>query len=158
MALKLGNLLTGGYEFDDADPAGYRAGAIVFGREERDPTGEPLAVKAFEIPPGENLCPYHYEYVEEWLIVLEGSVAVRVPEREETAEAGDVMRFPAGPGGAHKLTNRGEMTARVIMFSSAREPSVAVYPDSDKVGVWTAGENLMLKRADGNVGYYEGEA
>ncbi len=46
------------------------------------------------------------------------------------------------------------------MFSSAREPSVAVYPDSDKIGVWPGNEadKVMLHRADGNVDYYDGEA
>jgi hypothetical protein len=45
------------------------------------------------------------------------------------------------------------------MVSTKNEPSVAVYPDSDKVGVWPGGtESLMLHRADGNVDYYEGEA
>jgi hypothetical protein len=36
---------------------------------------------------------------------------------------------------------------------------VAVYPDGDKIGVWVPGgaDNVMLRRADGNVGYYEGE-
>src|SRR5580704_14106777 len=111
-------------EYDSADPEGYRAAAshltkVLGGRE--------LAVKAFEVPPGESLCPYHYEYVEEWLIVLEGSVAVRTPEGEEEAGAGNAVCFPAGPNGAHKLTNRGDAPARVVMFSSAHEPSVAVY-------------------------------
>jgi hypothetical protein len=45
------------------------------------------------------------------------------------------------------------------MFSSAREPAVAVYPDSDKVGVWTpvAEDKWMLRRGDGQLGYFEGE-
>jgi hypothetical protein len=45
------------------------------------------------------------------------------------------------------------------MFSSAREPAVAVYPDSDKVGVWPGNpdDNVMLHRAHGHADYYEGE-
>jgi hypothetical protein len=45
------------------------------------------------------------------------------------------------------------------MFSSAREPAVAVYPDSNKIGVWPGNEadKVMLHRRDGAVGYYEGE-
>jgi hypothetical protein len=45
------------------------------------------------------------------------------------------------------------------MFSSGREPSVAVYPDSDKIGVWVPGgdANVIMRRAEGNVDYYEGE-
>jgi uncharacterized cupin superfamily protein len=155
MAVKCGNILASVHSFDDADPAGYRAGAIEF---EKGATGDPLAVKSFELPAGETLCPYHYEYVEEWLIVLEGKVTVRVPDGEEEGIPGDVMRFPAGPEGAHQVSNPTEATARLVMFSSAREPSVAVYPDSDKIGVWAGSEALMLKRADGNVDYYDGEA
>jgi hypothetical protein len=36
---------------------------------------------------------------------------------------------------------------------------VAVYPDSDKIGVWPGAEqdHAMLFRRDGKVGYYEGE-
>ncbi len=45
------------------------------------------------------------------------------------------------------------------MFSSAREPAVAVYPDSDKIGVWSGNDadKLMVHRRDGSVGYYDGE-
>jgi hypothetical protein len=47
-----------------------------------------------------------------------------------------------------------------MMFSSAREPSVAVYPDSDKLGVWpgNAADNVMIRRADGKVDYWQGES
>jgi uncharacterized cupin superfamily protein len=69
------------------------------------------------------------------------------------------MSFPAGPDGAHKVINRGDRAARAVMFSSSHEPAVAVYPDSDKIGVWTGNDrdNVMLRRADGNIDYYDGE-
>jgi hypothetical protein len=46
-----------------------------------------------------------------------------------------------------------------MMFSSAREPAVAVYPDSDKIGVWpgNSADEVMLRRADGGVDYWDGE-
>jgi hypothetical protein len=46
------------------------------------------------------------------------------------------------------------------MFSSAAEPAVAVYPDSDKIGVWTGNsdDEFMFRRADGAVAYYDREA
>ncbi len=151
------NVFTTEFEYDDADPAGYRAGMAAIGQLAG---GKENAVKAFEIPPGESICPYHYEYVEEWLLLLDGEVVVRIPDGEQAARAGDLLCFPAGPGGAHKVTNRGRETARAIMFSSAHEPSVAVYPDSDKIGVWPGddGDRLMLRRADGQRDYYDGEA
>jgi len=46
-----------------------------------------------------------------------------------------------------------------MMFSNAREPAVAVYPDSDKIGVWPGNpdDKVILRRADGNVDYWDGE-
>jgi uncharacterized cupin superfamily protein len=57
------------------------------------------------------------------------------------------------------VSNRSEAVARIVMFSSAREPSVAVYPDSDKIGVWPGNDadKVMLRRSDGAVDYYDGE-
>ena len=45
-----------------------------------------------------------------------------------------------------------------MMFSSAREPAVAVYPDSDKIGVWPGDErdNLMTRR-ESVVDYWDRE-
>lgn len=151
------NLFSDEHEWDESDPDGYRGAAIHITKALG---AEALAVKSFVLPAGQSLCPYHYEYEEEWLILLEGTLLLRAPEGEQTLVRGDVVAFPAGPDGAHKVTNTGDSDARLIMFSSAREPSVAVYPDSDKIGVWPGGEgnNLMLRRADGNVDYWEGEA
>ncbi len=139
-----------------SDPDGYRGGAAHVGREAG---GRELAIKVFEVPPGQSLCPYHYEYVEEWLVVLEGELWLRTPEGERLVKRGAVVCFPPGPAGAHKVTCRAYGAARAMMFSSAREPAVAVYPDSDKIGVWPGRQedHVILQRADGQVGYYEGE-
>jgi uncharacterized cupin superfamily protein len=150
------NLFNAEFEFDDQDQEGYRAGAVDIGKAVG---AAETAIKAFKIPPGETICPYHYEYVEEWLLVLEGSVVVRTPAGEQTAERGDLLLFPAGPAGGHKVSNRGHEPAVALMFSSSREPSVSVYPDSDKIGVWPGNpdDHVMLRRADGHVDYYDGE-
>jgi uncharacterized cupin superfamily protein len=151
------NVINAEYQYDDSDPPGYRCAVARVGQIAG---GQALAVKLYELPPGESLCPYHYEYEEEWLLVLEGSAAVRTPDGEHELRKGDIVCFPPGPSGAHKLINRGDATAHVLMFSSAREPSVAVYPDSDKIGVWPGNDDdsVMLRRADGHVDYYDGEA
>jgi uncharacterized cupin superfamily protein len=154
--VRLANVLTDDFEYDETDPEGYRSGVAQVGKTAG---GEELAIKSFELPPGESVCPYHYEYAEEWLLVLDGDVVVRVPEGEQGLHRGDLVRFAPGPDGAHKATNRGERRARIVMFSSAREPAVAVYPDSDKIGVWPGSDadRVMLRRADGGVDYYDGE-
>jgi uncharacterized cupin superfamily protein len=152
-----GNIFTGTYEYDDADPPGWKGAVNRVGRQSG---GAELIVKAFELPPGERLCPYHYEYVEEWLILLQGTLRLRTPDGTEDLVPGDVVCFPKGPDGAHQVRTTGETTARFVMFSSAATPSVAVYPDSDKVGVWADNDrdDFMFRRGDGSVQYYEGES
>jgi uncharacterized cupin superfamily protein len=141
---------------DDTDPDGFRSAVAAVGKAAG---GRALAVKVYEVPTGESLCPYHYEYEEEWLVVLDGEIALRTPEGEETLARGDIVCFAPGPEGAHKATNRSQEPARILMFSSAREPAVAVYPDSDKIGVWPGnpGDQVMVRRRDGGVGYWDGE-
>jgi uncharacterized cupin superfamily protein len=143
-------------EHDASDPAGFRSAYVDL---RKALGGKALAVKVYELPPGESLCPYHYEYEEEWLVVLEGDVLLRTPDGEEVPTRGGAACFPAGPAGAHKVGNAGEGAARVMMFSSAHEPAVAVYPDSDKIGVWTGNDEdrIMLHRGDGQVDYWDGE-
>ncbi|MGH2973521.1 MAG: cupin domain-containing protein [Solirubrobacterales bacterium] len=150
------NVFTSDLEYDGTDPAGYRSGLADVGKAAG---GEALAVKVYEIPAGESLCPYHYEYEEEWLVVLDGTISLRTPDGIHELGRGDVVSFPPGPVGAHKATNRSQATARVMMFSSAREPAVAVYPDSDKIGVWPGNpdDKVMLRRADGQVDYWHDE-
>ena len=142
--------------FDDRDPDGYRGADVPFGKAVG---GRELTVRLFELPRNQTLCPYHYEYVEEWLLVMTGELQVRTPEGVSSARAGDVVCFPAGPDGAHNVWNEREQAARFVMFSAATQPSVAVYPDSGKVGVWTGDERdkWMFHGAQADVDYYEGE-
>jgi hypothetical protein len=44
------------------------------------------------------------------------------------------------------------------MFSTVVVPTATVYPDSDKVGIWTGDPktDVMVRRGS-NVAYYEGE-
>jgi uncharacterized cupin superfamily protein len=149
--------------FDDTDPPGYR-GAEVY----RDGAGlgkaaggRELNVRVFVLPPGESLCPYHYEYVEEWLLLLEGELELRTPAGEELLATGEIACFPSGPDGGHKVTTPAGAgrSARFVMFSDAREPAVCVYADSGKVGIWVPGgaDNVLFRRPAENAGYYDGE-
>jgi len=105
------------------------------------------AMFIYDVQPGRSSSPYHYEYEEEWLLVVDGSVVVRTPEGELTLERGDLVRFAAGPAGAHKVMNRGDRPARTLLFSNARTPAVSVYPDGGTVGVWTDDDDLVFRRA-----------
>ena len=118
-----------------------------------------LGMTVYELQPGEFICPYHYEYPrEEWLLVLMGTPTLRDPDGEHELEAGDVVCFLPGPGGAHKVINRSAEPMRVVMLSTTDDPSVAVYPDSDKIGIWPGNDHdhIIVRRSSG-VDYWEGE-
>jgi uncharacterized cupin superfamily protein len=117
-----------------------------------------LNMFVYDLDPGRSSSPYHYEYEEEWLLVIEGTLVLRAPDGEHTLQPGDLVRFPAGPEGAHKVMNRSGSPARTLFFSSSRVPAVSVYPDSDKIGVWSGNEadELIFKRATA-VPWSEGE-
>jgi uncharacterized cupin superfamily protein len=112
----------------------------------------------YDLAPGQSSCPYHYEYEEEWMLVVDGAIVARTPDGELTVARGDLVCFPAGPAGAHKIMNRSESPARVMMFSRSRVPAVSVYPDSDKIGVYPGDEanELIFKRGTA-VPWSEGE-
>lgn len=114
----------------------------------RDLGSSAFAMYVYDLAPGEASCPYHYESHEEWLLVVEGAVVVRRPGGEQTLQRGDITRFAAGPDGAHKIMNRSEAPARTLAFSTAENLSFSVYPDSDKVGVFSEdpGANFLFRR------------
>ncbi len=142
--------------YDERDPEGFRCAEIPFGEAAG---GKELAVRMYELPPGQALCPYHYEYVEEWLMVMTGEVQVRTPSGIDPARAGDLVCFPSGPEGVHMVRNDSDAPARVVMFSSGATPAVCVYPESDKVSLWTGNEQdrWRFRGADAHLDYYDGE-
>jgi uncharacterized cupin superfamily protein len=154
--MKRVNLFSTETGFDEGDPEGYHTGYARLG-----PLlgASMLGGTIYELPPGQSICPYHYEYGnEEWLVVLAGRPVLRHPEGEEELEQGDTVCFPGGPEGAHKVTNRTDDRVRVVMLSTKHQPNAAVYPDSDKIGVWPGDErdNILVRR-ESNVDYWDRE-
>ena len=144
------------FVYDADDPEGFRVGMFRFG----GPLGAKLTgTSVYELPPGQAVCPYHYEYgEEEWVLVLEGRPSVRTPQGVEQLQPYDVMFFPMGAEGAHQVRNDSDETARVMMWSMVVTPTATAYPDSDKVGIWTGvkEEDVMVVRSS-NVEYFHGE-
>jgi uncharacterized cupin superfamily protein len=143
------------FTYDGTEPDGFVTGEALALRTRETA----LAVRLYEAHPGQALCPYHYEYEEEWLLVVDGAPTLRDPDGEHALTAGDLVCFGTGPGGAHQVINRTGEPAHVLMWSSAREPAVAVYPDSDKLGVYVPNhdDNAMVRRRDSSVDYWDGE-
>jgi uncharacterized cupin superfamily protein len=137
---------------DADDPPGYetpyaRIGPLI--------GATALGLTVYDLGPGQSVCPYHYEVgEEEWLLVLSGRPTLRDPVGEHELEAGDLVLFPDGEEGAHKVTNRGEGVARIAMLSTKSALALAFYPDSAKVGVFPPGK---LFRLSDEVDYWDGE-
>ena len=97
----------------------------------------------YELPPGQSVCPYHYEIgVEEWLIVLSGSPTLRTPAGEQELVGWDTAFFPNGEEGAHQVTNRTDETARIAILSNKAQPGVARVPGLAEARGLAAGEPL----------------
>src|SRR4051794_32524260 len=144
------------FHYDADDPEGFRAGMHRLGKLLG---AKATGITVYELPPGQSICPYHYEYgEEEWLIVLEGEATVRTPDETTAIGPMELVFFPTGPAGAHEVRNDTDSTVRVLMFSNVVYPTATAYPDSDKVGVYTGDkrEDGMFVRSS-KVDYFHGE-
>ena len=151
------NLAAPDFTYDDEEPEGFRAGMFRFGPLlGAQATGSTL----YELPPGQAICPYHWEVgEEEWLLVLTGRPTLRTPEGETQLDPLDCVFFSPTPEGAHAIRNDTDEPCRVLMYSEVRDPAVCVYPDSDKLGVFAKGKpgvDGQFPRS-AKVGYYYGE-
>jgi uncharacterized cupin superfamily protein len=150
------NIASPEFVYDEEDPDGFRSGLARLGRTVG---AERTGISVYELRPGQAICPYHYEYgEEEWLLVLEGRPTLRHPDGSDDLAPWDVVFFPRGPEGAHGVRNETDETVRVLMFSDVVTPTATVYPDSDKVGIWTGNkaDDVLVRRSSG-VDYFDGE-
>jgi len=151
------NIFEAPMTYDPTDPDQYAAGQNRFSPKIG---AARLGAAVYELPPGTALCPYHYESEEEWLLVLQGQVTVRHPEGEDVLGPGDVTAFPVGPAGAHKTTNNGTETVRMLMFANSDPIGYCVYPDSNKISHWNDSsdrEDTVRVRRGENLDYFDGE-
>ena len=134
-----------GYEY-------FRRKFVHFGETDHTQVG------VYEVPPGKAAYPYHFHHkTEETFYIISGTGLLRTPEGEREVRGGELIFFPAGEEGAHKLTNSSNTENLVyIDFDVTHDLDVAVYPDSDKIGVWGMGINQMYPKS-ANVDYYDGE-
>jgi uncharacterized cupin superfamily protein len=108
-------------------PLGRQAGAAHIG------------ASIYELPPGTAICPLHFHHGDEELaIVISGRPTLRTPDGERELADGEVVAFPRGPAGAHRIDNRGEEPVRVLMVSAEIGIDIVEYPDSGKLLAWAA--------------------
>lgn len=90
-----------------------------------------LGVTLYEIDPGAAVSPYHAHHAnEELLLVLSGHPALRTPAGVRQLECGDLVAFPRGAEGTHRIFNPSDEAVRVLLFSTMHWPEIAEYPDT----------------------------
>lgn len=82
--------------------------------------------------------PYHYHTAnEEAMYVLSGRGTLRTPTGEVGIDPGDYVSFPVGESGAHTVENAFDEPLRFLVFSTMNESDVVIYPDEEKLQVYT---------------------
>jgi uncharacterized cupin superfamily protein len=90
-----------------------------------------LGVTLYEVDPGGAVSPFHVHHAnEELLLVVSGHPALRTPAGIRHLECGDLVAFPRGPLGAHRIFNPSQAVVRVLVFSTMHWPEIAEYPDT----------------------------
>ena len=149
------NLFDLALEADSADPPGYRDRKAQLGGSIG---AERLGGSVYELDPGEsNARTTTRASRRSGCSCSPARPPCATPRASIELAEGDVVCFPVGPGGAHKVSNRSDAVVRVLMLSTMpqNELSVCIYPDSEKVGVWPwPGKRLRLSSA---AGYWDGE-
>jgi uncharacterized cupin superfamily protein len=127
-----------------------------------------LGASVFELPPGSSSFPLHIHHAnEELLVVISGRPTLRTLNGERQLEEGELVAFPPGRIGAHRIDNRGEQPVRVLIVSTMIAPEVNEYPDSGKVWVRTfppgaprpeEAVDILVRPGDERADYLDGEA
>jgi len=104
---------------------------------------------------GEVYCPNHWHTQEEEAFVIwSGTPTLRTPQGEFALRPGDVVSFPTGEAGAHRISNEGDTPCLVLMFANIDPGDVCHYPDSRKLLVEITG---TMVRTEPELDYFEGE-
>ena len=103
-----------------------------------------LRAAVWELDPGATSGPYHVHHgTEELLLVLRGRPTLRTPDGERELKEGDAVHFPAGPTGAHQLTNRSDEVARFVIAASHAVPEIVEYVDEGVATAWSIHDSLV---------------
>lgn len=88
-----------------------------------------------EIAPGQAAYSYHWHEInEEIFYIIQGMACVRTPDGDKILHAGDIIAFPAGPEGAHQISNPSETEKLVYLDCGSESPlEIAHMPDVNKV-------------------------
>jgi uncharacterized cupin superfamily protein len=106
----------------ERDQDGFRWRRAFLGRQAG---AERLGASLFAVPPGGATFPLHaHLHNEELLLVLAGRPTLLGRDTERELAEGEVVAFPAGPAGAHRIENRTDGEVRLVLVSTMLAPEV----------------------------------
>ncbi|MEA2289925.1 MAG: hypothetical protein QOD55_1922, partial [Solirubrobacteraceae bacterium] len=65
----------------------------------------------------------------ELLVVVAGRPTLQTLEGSRALEPGEVVAFPAGREGGHRLSNEGDEPARLLIVSTMHAPEINEFPE-----------------------------
>jgi uncharacterized cupin superfamily protein len=141
--------------FADDDPPGPAPFTAVSADVGRMLGATRLGYVLGRLDPGVSYCPYHWHTrEEEMLVVWRGAATLRTPAGTFAVRAGDVVAFPTGESGAHRLTNESDAPCFVLITAGLDAGDACFYPDSRKLLVESTG---AIVRAEPELDYFDGE-
>jgi uncharacterized cupin superfamily protein len=122
---------------------------------------EHLGASVYELQPGDEMVFHYHVQREELLVVLRGRLSLRTAAGWEELPEGEVVASPRGERGAHGYRNNGDGPVRVLTISEIDGPNISVYPDTNQIGVFDAGQRAKrrfgaLFNVDDAVAHYGG--
>ncbi len=117
--------------------------------------GSHLGVSYETLEPGKQAYPAHYHYLEEeHLMILKGSLTLRLGQKTYEMKEGDYVCFPAGQKAGHAILNKGTQPCTYLMIGERNPSEVSVYTDTGRIGVRLTQQGY---HKDANMDYWEGE-
>jgi uncharacterized cupin superfamily protein len=155
---------------DEVEPVTTRQGArFAFVRRQLGAAagGRGLGASLMELPPGKAAWPSHFHCAnEEAVFVIQGTGELRIGDQRVPLRAGDYVALPPSPQAAHQIYNGSGAPLVYLAVSTMIPTDIAVYPASDKIGVFGGAapggpkqERFVagfFRRADA-VDYWDGE-
>ena len=127
------------------DPLDETADGVRAVRVAEHAGAERLGASLYELEPGEEMVFHYHVEREELLIVLEGRLSLRSATGWEQLPEGEVVAFPRGERGAHGYRNDADKPVRVLMISEMDGPNISVYPDTNQIGIFDAGQRAQRR-------------
>ena len=109
-----------------------------------------MGINLTMVPPHSKAFPRHYHYHnDEMFILLEGTGILHFGDEDIPLKPFDVVHIEAGTGIPFQIDNISDQELRYLALSTLDPTDIAVYPDSNKMGLFAKGAPFRDLSGDG---------